>query len=118
MFGLLAVAGTLTPSESGKGTHQQLGLPPCTFEVWFRLPCPTCGMTTSWCHLMNGNVAESWSANPGGTCLAVLSALAGIWLLVSAVRGRQLLAVPANAISAAVYSVAAITLMDWFRRVL
>ena len=30
---LLGVARALEPSPQGRGTHQQLGLPPCTFEV-------------------------------------------------------------------------------------
>ena len=71
-------------------THRQLGLPPCTFYLVTGLPCPSCGMTTSFSHLAHGDVANSLKANPMGTLLAV-SALAAIpWCLVSAAWGRRL----------------------------
>src|SRR5947209_2100708 len=45
LIGLLATAACLTPSPRGMGTHQQLGLPPCTVVQWFGVRCPSCGMT-------------------------------------------------------------------------
>ena len=38
------------------------------------LPCPSCGMTTSFCWFARGNVAASFYVQPMG---AVLAALAG-----------------------------------------
>ncbi len=37
---MLAVATQLEPSAAGLGTHQQLGLPPCSFrrDAWNSLP--------------------------------------------------------------------------------
>lgn len=68
----LAVARYLSPSPDGIGTHQQLGLPPCSARLMFGVRCPACGMTTSWAHFTRGRFAESFSANPGGFGLAVL----------------------------------------------
>ncbi len=87
---LLVTAATLTPDERGHGTHQQLGLPPCTFYMIFQRPCPACGMTTSWAWLLRGKIERALAANAGGTLLAVLSLLGAAWLLVSAFRGRWL----------------------------
>ena len=46
-------------SAQSMGTHQQLRLPPCTFQQVTKVPCPSCGMTTSFSLLMHGaNRAE------------------------------------------------------------
>jgi len=92
---LLITAACLTPSPKGYGTHQQLGLPPCTFQVMFDgKPCPSCGMTTSWSHLMRGHVFSSFQANPGGTLLAITSLVLAPWLFMSAVKGTWFIGVP------------------------
>ena len=72
------------PSPPGYGTHQQLGLPPCTFWVLFGRPCPTCGMTTAWAHLMRGEWLDACRANAGGALLGLLAMVAAPWLLGSA----------------------------------
>jgi len=87
---LLAVARTLTPDARGHGTHEQLGLPPCTFYLTFHRPCPACGATTSWAWLLRGEIGRALAANAGGTLLAVLGLVGAGWLLVSAFRGRWL----------------------------
>ena len=84
----MVVAAVLKPNAQGMGTHQQLGLPPCTVRVLFDRPCPSCGMTTSWANLLRGRVIGALRANVGGTMLGVL-ALAGIpYLAVCGIRGR------------------------------
>jgi Protein of unknown function (DUF2752) len=71
-------------------SHQSLGMPPCRFQEMAGLPCPSCGMTTSFAHLVRGNVWYSLRANWVGTGLAVFCALLVPWCLVSAARGRFL----------------------------
>jgi Protein of unknown function (DUF2752) len=71
-------------------SHQSLGLPPCNFQRMFNLPCPSCGMTTSFALLVRGDVVNSMRANWVGTGLAVFCALLVPWCLVSALRGRYL----------------------------
>ncbi len=87
------VATQLDPyDEKGKArameTHRQLGLPPCTFKVVTGLPCPSCGMTTSFCLLVRGDVWNSLKANFAGTSLAVIGLLFIPWALASALLGR------------------------------
>jgi len=65
------------------GTHVQLGLPPCNFQVVTGMPCPACGMTTSFAHLMRGDVVNSLRANAAGTLLATAGLLAIPWCLAS-----------------------------------
>ena len=88
LISLLIVAMCLTPSEKGFGTHTQLGLKPCSFTAIAGIRCPSCGMTTSWAHFVRGNIVQSLKSNSGGTLLALASAFAGPWMLVSGVLGK------------------------------
>ncbi|MFQ6133802.1 MAG: DUF2752 domain-containing protein [Armatimonadota bacterium] len=60
---VLAASFVLKPSPSGYGTHTQLWLPPCTFRMLTRIPCPSCGMTTSFCYISRLQVAQALEAN-------------------------------------------------------
>jgi hypothetical protein len=71
-------------------SHQSLGMPPCRFQEMTELPCPSCGMTTSFAHLVRGDVWNSLRANWVGTGLAVFCVFLIPWCLASAVRGRYL----------------------------
>ena len=117
LIGLLIVAGLLKPNTSGMGTHQQLGLPPCTTVMLFGIPCPTCGMTTSWSHFMRGQWVASWSANPGGFCLAILSVVTAIWGFVTAGTGVYRHWVSGRVAFAISMVILAITLFDWALRI-
>lgn len=70
---LLLIAANLTPNPKGFGTHQQLGLPPCSFLTWTGIRCPTCGMTTSWSHLLRGEILLSFKKNCGGAMFGILA---------------------------------------------
>lgn len=70
---LLLIARTLEPNPAGIGTHQQLGLPPCTSIVLFNSPCPACGMTTSWALATRGEFTASARSNVGGLLLALIA---------------------------------------------
>jgi hypothetical protein len=87
---LLAVAALVAPDDRGFGTHQRLGLPPCTFRVVTGIRCPSCGMTTSWAHLMRGNVIASLKSNTGGTLAGIIALVLAPWAFFSGVRGRWL----------------------------
>ena len=86
---LLLLAAWMTPSTEGLGTHQQLGLAPCGWIVYGGIPCPSCGMTTSFAHAADGNFLGSLQAQPAGAVLAFLTACALViagWQLVSGER--------------------------------
>lgn len=88
LLGLLVVARFLTPSQSGMGTHQSLGLPPCGAVVLWGIPCPSCGMTTSWAWFVRGDFWRSWATNPGGFLLAIFVVLMSGWMGISGLLNR------------------------------
>jgi hypothetical protein len=111
---LLAIAACLRPSERGFGTHQQLGLPACTSVALFGRRCPSCGMTTSWAWILDGDPWRACQANAGGALLAVLSLVLGPWCLLSAGCGRWLFGKPRDSLVLVVaLAVAGVTLVDW-----
>ena len=89
------IATQLDPYDNGQPrrmeTHRQLGLPPCTFKDMTGLPCPSCGMTTSFALLIRGDVWNSLRANFVGTGLAAFGLLFIPWALASAAVGRLVL---------------------------
>lgn len=114
LAGLLFLAATLTPDPSGQGTHQQLGLPPCTFTALYNMRCPSCGMTTSWSHVMHGELFSAAQANVGGMLLAFCSLAGAPWLLWTAVRGRPATRIPGDlTIALGAVAIVIITLIDW-----
>jgi hypothetical protein len=72
-------------------THRQLGLPQCTFKEVTGLPCPSCGMTTSFSLLIHGDVWNSLRANFAGTALATVGLFYVPWSILCAWRGRFVL---------------------------
>jgi len=69
---LLLLGRWLTPSKSGQGTHQQLGLPPCPFLALTGIPCPSCGMTTSFSHAAHLQLVESFVVHPFGLLFFIM----------------------------------------------
>jgi hypothetical protein len=87
---LLVTAASLTPSAGGFGTHRQLGLAECGFLARTGLPCPACGMTTSFSWFVRGNLAASFYVQPMGMVLAAICGLC-VWLAgYVAVTGRPI----------------------------
>lgn len=84
-FGL---AASLEPDPRGYGTHERFGLPPCSVRLWWGLPCPSCGSTTSFAHFVRGDWRRAIESNAGAFGLAVTALLAIPWSLTSACRGR------------------------------
>lgn len=80
----LAIARMLTPATQGYGTHQQLGLPACTFLRWTGLPCPNCGMTTCFAHAAHLDFGAAFLTQPFGLVLFFLAVVlipVSAWLL-------------------------------------
>jgi hypothetical protein len=86
---VLILAASMAPNPTGMGTHAKgLGLPDCTFLRTTHLPCPSCGMTTSFSWFARGNLVASAYVQPMGMILALLAAAAawGGWYI--ALTGR------------------------------
>lgn len=86
----VAVATRLTPDARGWGTHEQLGMAPCSIRLWSGRPCPTCGMTTAWAYAVRGNAQAAVAANLGGALLLPATIVAAAWALASAIAGQWL----------------------------
>ncbi|HMB96375.1 MAG TPA: DUF2752 domain-containing protein [Tepidisphaeraceae bacterium] len=88
---VLVIARVLPPSPTGVSTHLALGLQRCEFLQRTGIPCPTCGMTTSFSHFARGNIAASLYVQPMGALLAVLTT-AAFWIaLYMALTGKNVL---------------------------
>jgi len=68
---VLLLAAWMQPASGGHGTHTQLGLPPCGWVVGMGIPCPSCGMTTSFAHAADGDLLGALRAQPAGALLAL-----------------------------------------------
>lgn len=84
---ILAIARYLSPSPVGFGTHQQLGLPPCLFFKLTGIPCPNCGLTTSFAHAARLHFYLAFVTQPFGV-LAFSLTILSIPLSVFFIRRR------------------------------
>lgn len=88
LLAVLIIARMLPPDDRGFGTHERLGLPPCGLILTSGLPCPSCGMTTSFSLLMHGRPIDAFIAQPAGATLC-FGAMIGFMLAVhAAATGR------------------------------
>ncbi len=89
--GVFAAAAMMSPSRAGFGTHQQLGMPPCSFLVKTGYPCPTCGLTTSLSAGVRGKILQSLGAHPFGLILLVSAGIFGAIGAVQAFSSRSVI---------------------------
>ncbi len=92
---LFVVAAWLNPyyadgSARRMETHRELGLPECTFKRITHLPCPSCGMTTSFALTIRGDLVNGVQANSVGVLLALFLLAVIPWCVASAVCERPL----------------------------
>ncbi|MGL4553317.1 MAG: DUF2752 domain-containing protein [Gemmataceae bacterium] len=95
LAGVFAVATRIDPYGPGgraatMATHQQLGLPPCNFVTTVGIPCPACGLTTSFALSVRADAVNAARANWVGLLLAGFCALLIPWGVASAAAGRAL----------------------------
>jgi hypothetical protein len=92
LLGVLMMVGVglyLSPDPAGHGTHQQLGLPPCTIHFLTGRPCPSCGLTTSVSAIVHGQFALAWRANPIGFLIVAGAVVVACNSLMALVWGRS-----------------------------
>ena len=75
---VIITAFLLSPDPRGFGTHEHLHLPPCFFLWLTHVPCPSCGLTTSFAYLAKGQIWKGAQIHPMGPILfALLLVLVG-----------------------------------------
>ena len=88
IIGAFTLALALKPEPRGMGTHQQLGMPPCTMYVLVGLPCPTCGMTTAFAHVVRLQVLDAIRVQPFCVVVLAIMLLCAAWCAATIVRGN------------------------------
>jgi len=86
---VLGLAAWLEPDPTGVGTHQQLGLAGCFVLEQMGVPCPMCGMTTTFSHMAHFEVISALLTQPFGVVLFLIT-------LAAAVIGLMDLILPAK----------------------
>ena len=115
---LIVAARNLEPDPRGFGTHEQLGLTPCYFQMSTGYVCPMCGCTTAWAHLLRGEFAEAAMANLGGMLLCVVVVIISPWALIVAICGRWPVARPTLGPMLVIATVwLAVVGFDWLHRI-
>ena len=88
---VLWLSGRLEADPRGFGTHEQLGLKPCSFKTFSSYPCMTCGMTTAFTHMAHLEFSEAFRVQPAGACLFLLSVAFVPLAVWASLSGRSLL---------------------------
>lgn len=71
-------------------------------------------MTTSFSHLVRGNLSQALAANPGGVLLALVCAIQVPWCWWSAARGRLAWVTdPGQSLIWLLVAVAGVCLVNW-----
>lgn len=111
------VAVQITPDSRGFGTHQKLGFAPCVIRNRLSIPCPSCGMTTSFSHFVRGQIGQSAQANTSGLVLAIVCLVMIPWSWISVYHKRLwLVSNPESCLLWLMCGLVTITLMEWFFR--
>lgn len=87
---LLGVAASISPDARGVGTHEQLGIAPCTFMAVYGWPCPSCGYTTSFSLFAHLRWGQSLYNQPMGFLLALATAMVAWGGAYVALTGKPL----------------------------
>ena len=87
---MLVIARSVEPDPRGYGTHERLGLAPCSFLASTGRPCPACGATTAVAEVVRGRWGRAWRANPAATLLGALAAPTIAWLVLAAWSRRPI----------------------------
>ncbi|MGE5528415.1 MAG: DUF2752 domain-containing protein [Patescibacteria group bacterium] len=78
----------LRPEPALVGTHTQLLLPPCLLYTLTSVPCPTCGMTTSFSLMAHGRLLPALLAHPLGAPFYLYLAGLTLVMLGATLAGR------------------------------
>lgn len=87
---VVGLSAWLQPNANGFGTHRQLGLPPCEFGAITGIPCPGCGLTTSFANMAHLHPIASFSAHLMGPPLFLLTLFVALFAPYAIVKKRPL----------------------------
>ncbi len=87
----VAAAWSLDPLSSGYGTHQQAGLPQCSFLANHGIPCPGCGVTTSIALSSRGRFMQAFAAQPFGIVMFMAAVVLAAMGAAELIGGRDFL---------------------------
>mgnify|MGYP001575840054 CR=1 FL=1 len=88
--GVFTIATWVSPPAGGTGAHEQLGFAPCSLLMLTGVPCPTCGMTTSFAHFVRGEFIASLLAQPAGFAFAMATVIAAMVAATAIATGRAI----------------------------
>lgn len=86
---VVTIAAWLRADARGFGTHEQLGIPPCMFSAATHVPCPGCGLTTSFTHMAHLHFYEAFRAHLMGPLLFLVTLFVALYGPYAMVRGRS-----------------------------
>ncbi len=85
---VFSVAFWLEPDPRGHGTHEQMGLLPCATSFLLGIPCPFCGMTTSFSLMAHGRPFLAFQTQAAGAVLFVACVVAFLASVAGFATGR------------------------------
>ena len=89
-WAVLVTGWCLEPRAIGHGTHEQLGMPPCSFLSTTGYPCAFCGLTTSVSAMAHGRIADAFRANAFGVVLFAVLAAATVVSMTELITARNI----------------------------
>jgi Protein of unknown function (DUF2752) len=116
---LLVIARLLQPSSRGVGTHEQLGLPSCPFLHLTGIPCPSCGLTTSFAYAARFDFLSSLITQPFGL-IAFFLAIFAIPFSIFLSRRQISLSkfMQERIVNRLIYVAIALYVLSWFYKII
>lgn len=87
---VVALSLWLRPDARLFGTHEQLGLPPCMFTEASGIPCPGCGLTTSFANMAHLHVINAFRGHLMGPLLFLGTLALAVYAPYAIVKQRPL----------------------------
>ena len=88
---ILTMMAWLVPAKAEYGTHEQMGLPPCSFLERTGYPCPTCGLTTSVSAMVHGKFFLACKSHLVGVVVFLALIVLSVASAIEVFTGRGML---------------------------